>query len=82
MGSNIYYPGDIVYVLDNIDCQTRTMATVKGIEEDEEISGIFYLYLVAVEESLNDKYEDKIGCWYWEIMASNSPYITILSRAN
>lgn len=81
MRSNIYYPGDIVYVLDNIDCQTRIMATVKGIEEDEEISGIFYLYLVAVEESLNDKYEDKIG-WYWEIMASNSPYITILSRAN
>lgn len=77
---NIFYPGDIVKILDKIDGESTVIATVKGIEEDEELKGIFYLYLVANEDSLNDKFEEKIGM-YWTIIESCSPYITILSRA-
>lgn len=81
MENIIFYPGDIVEITDRIDCKSTTIATVKGIEEDEEIKGIFYLYLVANEEALNNKFENKIGN-YWEIIESTSPYINILSRAS
>lgn len=76
----IFYPGDIVRVLDQIDLESTVIATVKGIEEDDEFRGLFYLYLVANNETLNNKFEPKIG-YYWDIITNNSPYITLLSRA-
>lgn len=77
---NIFYQGDVIRVLDRIDGESTITATVKYIEEDDEIEGIFYLYLVANEESLNDKFDEKIG-YFWTIIESSSPYITIVSRA-
>lgn len=77
---NIFYPGDVVKILDKIDGESTIVATVRGIEEDEEIKGIYYLYLVANEDSLNDKFDEKVG-YFWTIIETTSPYITVLSRA-
>lgn len=77
----IFLLGDVVEVLDHIDLESRIIATVRGIEEDDEIEGLFYLYLVANETFLNDKYEEKLGVYYWDIVPNTSPYINILSRA-
>ena len=80
MEQQIFMPGDIVEILDCIDLESKTIATVKGIEQDDEFEGLFFLYLVANNHALNDKYEEKIG-YYWDIIENISPYITLLSRA-
>lgn len=79
MKNQVFYRGDTVYVTDKID-GSRVMATVKGIEKDEYIPGLSYLYLVATEDSLNDKDEPHIGR-YWEIINSSSPLIQLICRA-
>lgn len=80
MLGDIFYPGDIIQVLDRIDLETKTIATIKAIEQDHEIEGLFYLYLVANETALNDKYESKVGN-YWDIITNISPYVKLLHRA-
>ena len=77
----MYYIGDIVQVLDHIDLETLTTAVIKMIEPDEEDENLFWLYLSANNEILNNKYESKYGFAYWDIINSNSEYITLLSRA-
>ena len=79
MKNQVFYRGDTVYVTDKID-GSRVMATVKCIEKDEYIPGLSYLYLVATEDSLNDKDEPHIGR-YWEIINSSSPLIQLICRA-
>ena len=61
---NVFYIGDIVEVLDEIDCETKTIATIKLIEQDEDFNNIFYLYLIANEEALNVNIDQRIGN-YW-----------------
>ena len=41
MLGDIFYPGDIIQVLDRIDLETKTIATIKAIEQDHEIEGLF-----------------------------------------
>lgn len=66
-----------VIVLDKIDLQTRTNATIVLLEEDNEINGLFYAYLVAENKSLNTQYDPKIG-YYWDITVfNNNPYLQI-----
>lgn len=77
---NIFYLGDIVSVIDKIDTTIFNIATVKFIEKDNEFKDLFWLYLVANEETLNDKFDPNVG-EYWQIIESNSPYIEIISRA-
>lgn len=77
---NVFYIGDIVEVLDEIDCETKTIATIKLIEQDENFNNIFYLYLIANEEALNVNINQRIGN-YWKIISSTSEYITLLSHA-
>jgi hypothetical protein len=77
---NVFYIGDIVEVLDEIDCETKTIATIKLIEQDEDFNNIFYLYLIANEEALNVNIDQRIGN-YWKIISSTSEYITLLSHA-
>lgn len=77
---NVFYIGDIVEVLDEIDCETKTIATIKLIEQDEDFNNIFYLYLIANEEALNVNIDQRIGN-YWKIISSTNEYITLLSHA-
>lgn len=74
--------GDIIEVADNIDPENQptTIATVKYIESDDIFPDIYFLYLIANEEVLNTKIDNKIG-YYWDITTHNSPFIRLLSRA-
>lgn len=74
--------GDIVEVADKIDPENQptVIATVKYIELDNDITRLFWLYLVANEEVLNTNVHPTFG-YYWEIVPDDCPYIRLLSRA-
>lgn len=74
--------GDIVEVADKIDPENQptVITTVKFIEQDNEIPGLYWLYLMANEEVLNTNMHPLFG-YYWEICPENCPYIRLLSRA-
>lgn len=76
-----YNIGDIVQILDHIDLETITTAVIKMIEPDEDDENLFWLYLSANNDILNNKYEPKYGFVYWDIINSDSEYIKIISRA-
>ena len=77
----IYYVGDVVKVLDQVDCETENIATIKLVEQDNEYDSIQWLYLVANEDVLNDKMDPKIPCQFWRLIANLDPYLTLISRA-
>lgn len=74
--------GDIIEVADRIDPENQptVLATIKGIEPDNEIPGLFWLYLLANEEVLNTNVHPTLGC-YWTLVEDTNDYIRLLSRA-
>jgi len=72
--------GDIVEVADKVDTDITTIATIKIIEPDADLPNVFWLYLLANEEVLNTNMHPVVG-YYWDIIASDSEYIRLLSRA-
>lgn len=74
--------GDIVEIADKIDPENQptTIATIKFIERDSQISDLHWLYLIANEEVLNTNVDPNMG-YYWDIIPDDSPYIRLLSRA-
>lgn len=76
MGS--YEVGSIVRVIDHVTEDRYNIATVKLIEPDEQFPDIFYMYLVANDMALNDKYDPRIGN-FWDIRTMNSPYVSLIS---
>ena len=74
--------GDIVEVADKIDPENQptTIATIKHIELDNEMPGLFCVYLIANEEVLNTNMDPTLG-YYWEIVPDNCPYMRLISRA-
>lgn len=73
-----YNIGDTVLVTDQITCLPRATATVKYVEQDNEIPELYWVYLVVGNVSLNDKFDPNpyIGN-YWEVMESFSPYLSL-----
>lgn len=78
-----YEIGDIVEVADNIDPenQATVIATVKLIEQDNEIPELYWLYLVANEEVLNCTDVHPVIGPYWAIREDTNKYIRLLSKA-
>jgi hypothetical protein len=72
--------GDIVEIIDKIDTSISSIATVRLIEPDNELPGLFWIYLMANEEVLNSNLHPTIGS-YWDIIPSDSEFIKLLSRA-
>jgi hypothetical protein len=74
--------GDIIEVADKLDPENlpTMIATVKYIEPDNEISGLYWLYLIANEEVLNTNMHPTLG-YYWELVADSDQYIRLISRA-
>jgi hypothetical protein len=74
--------GDIVEIADKIDPENQptVIATVKYIEQDNELKDLFWLYLISNEDVLNTNIHPAFG-YYWDIKESNSDYIRLLSRA-
>jgi hypothetical protein len=77
----IYMPGDIVSILDNIDLETKTVATIKAVEEDNDIPGLVWLYLANNTDLFNDKIHPMYGFYYWDMIEAGNPRIELLSRA-
>lgn len=59
--------GDVVIVLDDIDYELTNTATIKLIEDDEDIPGLLWLYLRANDESLNTNIDNRIGS-FWRVI--------------
>jgi hypothetical protein len=74
--------GDIIEVADKIDPENQptTIATIKYIEPDNEIEGLWWIYLIANEEVLNTNMHPTLG-YYWTLVADDDQYIRLLSRA-
>jgi hypothetical protein len=72
--------GDVVEIVDQVDPGITNEGTIKFIEQDNENATLFWLYIVANEEVLNDKPDPKIGM-FWELLEHTSDRITLLSRA-
>ena len=78
---NPYDIGDIVKVTDNIDYESYNIGTIKFIEPDNEIKDLFWLYIIANDDSLNDKTDPKFSFHYWKILEHINPFIELLSKA-
>lgn len=78
-GPDIFMPGDIVTVLDNIDLETKTYATIKAIEPDDEIDSLVWLYLAANRDKLNDKIHPVYGA-YWDMIVAGDPRLELVCR--
>lgn len=72
--------GDIVMVVDKIDLDTTTTATIRLIEQDDEIEGLFWYYLVANKDEYNTQFDPRIG-QYWSVIENVSNYIIPLAEA-
>lgn len=59
-----YKVGDCVLLTDLVDPDIAEMGTIKFIEEDNEIQDLYWIYIRANKEELNDKFDDKIGNFY------------------
>lgn len=73
-----YNIGDQVIVIDQIT-YSSTRAIVKYVEQDNEISDLFWIYLVIDDDIFNDKLDinPNIGR-YWEVIDSISPYLRLI----
>lgn len=73
-----YNIGDRVIVIDQIT-YSSTRAIVKYVEQDNEISDLFWIYLVIDDDIFNDKLDinPNIGR-YWEVIDSISPYLRLI----
>lgn len=78
----LFQIGDIIEVADKIDPENQptVISTIKYIEPDNEIPGLFWLYLLANEEVLNTNMHHAFG-YYWEIVPDSCPYIRRISQA-
>lgn len=74
-----YGLGDVVKVVDSIDEDTFTYATIRLLEADEEI-GLVWLYLVANNHELNTKFDPKVG-YFWRLIDNTDPYLTLHQKA-
>lgn len=79
MNENILLPGTVCQLLDKVTLSDAEICTIKRVEEDEEIPGISYYYLVANNESLNTNYEEGVGN-YWQVVESASIYLTPIAQ--
>lgn len=59
-----YNLGDCVLLIDLVDPDTAEIGTIKFIEQDDEIEDLYWIYIRANKEELNDKIDDKIGNYY------------------
>lgn len=67
-----YNIGDVVYVEDLINDEIIYYGTVRLIEEDNEIPGLFWLYIRANDEELNVNIDQRIGEYFVIIEDCNS----------
>jgi hypothetical protein len=75
---NLLPVGTIVSVRDRIADDVLVTATIRLVEQDNEFPDLFWYYLVANEEVLNDKLDNRIGM-YWEILENASNRISVVS---
>lgn len=78
---NNYNIGDVVSLKDKICPDILSHATIKYIEPDDENDQLFWLYLVANDSILNDKYDSRFNTLYWEIVASTDPDLELICKA-
>ena len=72
--------GDIIEIMDDIDYSITTKGTIRLIEPDDEIPDLWYLYVRANDESLNNQFDPRIGN-YWTITRVNDEHIVSISPA-
>lgn len=63
-------PGEVCAYIDKIDPESVVNCTVKMVEPDMEIPGLVYYYLIANDESLNDKIDPRFP-WRFFLLTDN-----------
>lgn len=78
----LLYPiGTICTYVDELDPDNSVTCTIKYIEKDEEIEGIWYYYLIANLESLNDKMDPRFPWPYFNIVHHADPKLIPIAQA-
>jgi hypothetical protein len=75
----VFNKGDVVRVLDKVDLESEVVGTVAMIEPDNEIEGLYWLYIIANYEGYNTNFDPRIGN-YWGIFEMDNPYISLVHR--
>lgn len=60
----VYPKGSIVNIIDRIDPLYKTVCTIKEIEQDDQDTSLFFYYLVANNDELNNKSDPRIGNFF------------------
>lgn len=79
MKENSIFPiGSICTLIDKIDPELGNLCTIRLIEPDEEIEGLVYYYLRAVDDSLNVNFDNRIGSFF-KMSNNNDGYLQLIS---
>lgn len=70
----LFKPGDVIDIIDDIDYDIIHTCTVRLVEKDEEIDGLYYYYVRSNDENENINYDARIGT-FWRLIESNSEKI-------
>ena len=70
----LFKPGDVIDIIDDIDYDIIHTCTVRLVEKDEEIDGLYYYYVRSNDENENINYDNRIGT-FWRLIESNSEKI-------
>lgn len=66
--------GTVCVLLDRVDYNIYHICTIRFVEEDEEVEGVYYYYLLANEDDLNTQEDPRLGK-FWTIVGNNDPHI-------
>ena len=70
-----YNIGDVVTLYDKVDDEVYNTGVIKFIEQDDQIPNVFWLYVMANNENLNDKFDPRLPFRFWTIVENTSPYL-------
>ena len=71
--------GTICNLIDKVDVTRGTVCTIRFVEPDDEITGLYYYYLVANNDELNIQYDPRFGK-YFDIVNHDNMYLVAISE--
>ena len=71
----MYNIGDVVTLYDNIDDDLYNTGVIRFMEQDDQIPNLFWLYIMANDETLNVNMDPRFPFFYWRIVEASDPHL-------
>ena len=72
----MYAVGDTVALYDKVNEGEYHNGVIKYIEKDTHIPELYWIYIRANEEELNDKMDPRFSYKYWQLVENTSQFLT------